>query len=91
MWGIHPAASQQGLLPSGPEGCPVLSLGGGPWGVSSLLAKGGRPGGEGSGQKGTWAMTPPEDPPQDEALGRKWPGRSLGPEDVLEPPPLLIG
>lgn len=28
MWGIHPAASQQGLLPSGPEGCPVLSLDG---------------------------------------------------------------
>lgn len=85
MWGIRPAASQQGHLPSGPEGCPILGLGGGPWGVSSLLDEGGRPGGEGSGQKGTWAVTPPEEPS---------PGRGPGEEvawKALEPPPLLIG
>lgn len=37
-WGIRLATSQQGLLPSGPEGCPILGL---PWGsTGSLLTAG---------------------------------------------------
>ena len=38
MWGIHLATSPQGLLPSGPEGRPILGL---PWGsIGSLLTAG---------------------------------------------------
>lgn len=92
----HEGDSPGHLLAGSPSfrarGAPFWVSCGGPRGASSLLDEGGGPGGEERGQKGTWVVTPPEAPSPGAGPGEEGAsGRSLGPEAVLEPPPLLIG